>query len=85
MKIKSAILLLILAGISCGQTLSNSVENQKEAERIWEKAIQAKGGRENIKKIDNFLESSFSKNIFIRDRTYNTFRINLCESIVEIK
>lgn len=77
MKIKSAILLLIFAAISFGQTLSNSVENQKEAERIWEKAIQAKGGRENINKIDNFLESSFSTNIFIRDRTYNTFRINL--------
>ena len=77
MKIKSAILLLILAGISCGQTLSNSVENQKEAERIWEKAIQAKGGRENISKIDNFLQTYFSKGIFIRDRKYDTYRINL--------
>lgn len=58
-------ILLFLLGLHLqivGFAQNASAPSEKDyAERIWEQAIEAKGGRESINKIDNILETSVIK------------------------
>src|SRR5258705_4079770 len=67
-KISSVILLLTFVTDFYGQdSIGKAVGYRKEAERIWELAIQAKGGRERLYSVNNMVISSFGKNIRLED------------------
>lgn len=78
---KILIIIFILVGVVFGQNSSKEDNNsKKEAERIWENAIKAKGRRENIYKIDNFLETSLIKDevpFGARRDKYDVRQVNL--------
>jgi len=58
------ILLAVMAINVSGQSLSEKKDDSKEkAERIWEMAIKAKGGRERLHAIHNMLFTSGSKGV----------------------
>lgn len=51
----------LTASISLGQGQPSPPETKKEAERLWELAIQAKGGRNKLAKVESILISSVGK------------------------
>ncbi len=54
MKSSIILILLVFASVICGQnSLGKETGSRKEAERIWELAIQAKGGHEKLNAIRN--------------------------------
>ena len=59
MKVRIIALILILVGFSSGQTIPKTMDASiNEAQRVWELAIKAKGGREKLYSIRNIQNSS---------------------------
>lgn len=64
---KPTLLIIILSLVACvtsqtrAQLDPTALNNKKEAERIWELAIEAKGGRQRLYSVSNVLMSSTSR------------------------
>src|SRR5258708_20583874 len=68
MKSSVIIFILIVASLVYGQRPVNQENiSKKEAERLWEQAIEAKGGRKRLYSVNNMVISSFGKNIRLED------------------
>lgn len=65
MKLQLVAIMLIFFGVNFGQTSSKSEGSSKqEAERIWELAIAAKGGREKLYNVKTMFEIDETKYLF---------------------
>lgn len=77
LKSLTIVILFLAAASTFAQSISEAENNRKEAERIWELAIQAKDGREKIHAVKNMVVSSRSKVKYSLFKTYE----NVIESL----
>lgn len=72
-------LLKIVAGIVLGLVVPQTAaaQGEREAERVWELAIKAKGGRGSLYKVHNILGESTSEARATSGRTYKRTRVSL--------